>query len=123
MSPQDGSTAGSPAAVSARTRRAEEVSAYLQQHPGQPLRYEQIAAAVQLSNEHASIALSGLLRGDLPGLARVGRGTYRWDAPGPAQQPGHRAVSKASRRRRAEGLKAASSRAVTALARPADGTW
>lgn len=88
MSLQDRSKAGSPGAASARTRRADKVSAYLQQHPGQPLRYEQIAAATELSNQHASIALSGLLRGALPGLARVGRGTYQWDAPDPADRQG-----------------------------------
>jgi len=71
--------------VPGKTRNEQTVAAYLQEHPGERLRFEHIAAAVQLSAQQASIALSGLLRdGALPGLARVGRGTYQWDPPGPA---------------------------------------
>jgi hypothetical protein len=77
--------AGRVAVVKGALKNQEQVAAYLRQHPGQRLRYEQIAAAVQLSNQQASIALSGLLRDDtLPGLRRVGRGTYQWDPPDPA---------------------------------------
>lgn len=62
----------------------DRAAAYLQGHPGQRFRYEQVAAALGISNQQASIALCGLLNDHaLPGLSRPGRGTYRWDAPGP----------------------------------------
>ena len=86
MNVQAGREAGPAGTAPARTKREERedsVRAVLLERPGQALRYEEIAAAAGLSNQRASIALSGLLRGDsLPGLARVGRGTYRWDPPG-----------------------------------------
>jgi hypothetical protein len=88
MISQAGGKAGSAGPAPARTRREERedtVSEVLREHPGQRLRYEEIAAAAGLSSQHASIALSGLLSsGALPGLARVGRGAYRWDPPSPA---------------------------------------
>lgn len=60
----------------------QQVAAYLRQNPGRSLRYEQIAAALGLSSQAASIALSGLLKDDvLPGLRKIGRGTYQWDLP------------------------------------------
>lgn len=64
-------------------RNRERAAAYLQAHPAERVRYEQVAAAVKITNQDASLALSVLLRDDvLPGLRRPGRGTYQWDPPG-----------------------------------------
>ena len=84
-SPRSRTAAAAPPGTRSRTRAESnevKVADCLRKHPGEKLRYEQIASACELTSQQASIALSRLLRsGTLPGLARTGRGTYQWDPP------------------------------------------
>lgn len=68
--------------MSAASGRRDVVEAYFRNRPGQPIRFEHIADHYGMSRTHVSIAISALMEpGVMPGLARVGRGTYQWDGP------------------------------------------